>query len=130
MIMSATLPPGMVRPALLPCAIVGNGSIKDIKKIIDHAPAELTRRSKKNEDIYVGTKATPGYLPIHYAAERGRLDIINIAKQTKSIPLAANLTALAILPDECSAVYSWRHGLSRFLSCLLACGAVELAEPT
>jgi len=79
MIMSATS--GI---ALLSCAIVGNGSLKDIKKIIDHAPKELTRRSKKNEDIYVGTKATPGYLPIHYAAERGRLDIIKLLLQARN----------------------------------------------
>jgi hypothetical protein len=47
-----------------------------IKRIIDTQPKEVTRRSKRNDVI--GTKATPGFLPIHYAAERGRLDVIKL----------------------------------------------------
>ena len=38
-----------------------------------------------------------------------RLDVHNIAKQTKRIELAANRAALAMLPSELSAVYVRRH---------------------
>ena len=49
-----------------------------IKRIIDTQPREVTRRSKRNDVICAGTKATPGFLPIHYAAERGQLDVIKL----------------------------------------------------